>query len=174
LSPVQKQFLKDHGVGIKAVRHISDLPKCETKLDHLGATRRNEGVVDINLAEKIWHKGKWDDNPDLTFSIRHEVGHAVNMLSKTDLISNQSWFVKTMSAEVRSLKDSALEQMGIDKELFLSDPAYAENIRDEVFSDLYAHLTPQLESNNPFSIKVKDACKNTLMKMQEHASEIPV
>jgi len=172
LTDAQRQFLADYNVSVNAVRHIADVPQCETNLDWIGATVRDKGKVGINLAETVWHNREWADNPDLTFSIRHELGHAINMLSKTDLISNESWFARSVGAEVRSLSDTQLLEMGISKTEFLTDPTYAEDIRDEIFSDLYAHMTPNLESNNPFSLKVKDAFSDTLKKMQQHTEII--
>ncbi|HEY9716423.1 MAG TPA: hypothetical protein V6C69_03060 [Trichormus sp.] len=169
LTEAQQDFLVKHNVPVVPERHVIDVPGCEGYEHLLAATFRNVETKElkIHLAEMVWKNEEegWVPNPDAEFSIEHEFGHAFNEVASHTLISNEPWFKESIKAEIDSLSDDTLRTLDIDRAGFMKAGKYAEKVRDEIFSDLYAHTTG-LRSNNPYSRLVKSSFPKTLEQME--------
>lgn len=140
-------------------RMIDILP--ETPEQMLGAFDRIHKKIFI--AEEVWSLGQWRKNTDLMFELRHEFGHALNALTTTDgeYLSNESLFVKAFKEDFDKLSQFEIADM----KLFTTQRTTKEQIRDEIFADMYAHSTG-ITTSNPGSLKMKRAFPACLRLMK--------
>jgi len=152
LSPGERTFIADHSIKIKPIRMVQD--KFPQKA-HLGACYdRSENT--IYVPEQVLKFGKPVPNYDLEFAFRHEFGHAFNAKSDSlgQYISELPEFRAALRQDIKHISAEKLEDMQ------LSYPKI-EELRDEVFADMYAHATG-LQSNNPRSMQMKELFPNCL------------
>lgn len=156
----QTQYLTERGIDIVPVRRMNDILP-ETPEQMLGAFDRIHKKIFI--AEEVWSLGQWRKNTDLMFELRHEFGHALNALTTTDgeYLSNESLFVKAFKEDFDKLSQSEIADM----KLFTTQRTTKEQIRDEIFADMYAHSTG-ITTSNPGSLKMKRAFPACLRLMK--------
>lgn len=161
LSSGEKSFLKEREVDIKPVRRLPDVvPGTEG----LGACYSPEHKT-IFVPEEIMRIGKWVPNDDVSFALRHEFGHVFS--AKFDALkhalSDDPSFIQAFKSDFSRLSASKLN------ELRLSGRSPA-NARDEVFADMYAHVSAQcagVTTNSQYSIKLKESFPNCLKYLEE-------
>lgn len=156
----QTQYLAERGIDIVPVRRMNDILP-ETPEQMLGAFDRIHKKIFI--AEEVWSLLQWRKNTDLMFELRHEFGHALNALTTADgeYLSNESLFVKAFKEDFDKLSQSEIADM----KLFTTQRTTKEQIRDEIFADMYAHSTG-ITTSNPGSLKMKRAFPACLRLMK--------
>jgi hypothetical protein len=165
MHPDELEHLNEKGIKIIAVRRINDI-KPTLDLDTLGIYDPDSKA--IYIAEEMLSKGKWQPNFDVMFELRHEFGHALNATSRKfgEWLCDEPAFRNAFKEDFKHIsQDTLLElRLTIEKRKSLS------GIRDEVFADIYAHSTG-LESNNPYSQKIKATFPSCLKYMREEFSQ---
>lgn len=155
------QFLEDSAVEIIPVRRLEDWIPGK---DKLGACYSPEHRA-ILVPEEILRFGRWVPQDDLPFAIRHEFGHVFNAkhpeaILNGHYLSDMTNFLDAYNLDVGRLTGDQLKELGLDK---LGKVA----ARDEIFADMYAHVTCAKGSNNPYSQKLRNAFPNFLKQMEE-------
>ncbi|MEW6499798.1 MAG: hypothetical protein AB1589_46145 [Cyanobacteriota bacterium] len=117
------------------------------------------------MPEEVMRMGKWAPNDNVSFALRHEFGHVFS--AKFDALkhalSDDPAFIQVFKSDFSSLSASKLN------ELRLSGRSLA-NVRDEVFADMYAHVSAQragVTANSHYSIKLKESFPNCLKYLEE-------
>ncbi len=154
-------FLAKKGIQITPIRRMTDLFPDDLP-SMLGCFDRNHKR--IFLAEEVWSRESWIKNTDAMFGIRHEFGHAFNALTDKFgmYLSESKEFVAAFKSDYSKLTPTQIKDM----QLFTEKRVTWEQLRDEIFADMYAHSTG-LTTSNPGSIKMKNAFPNCLRLMRE-------
>ncbi len=154
-------FLAKNGIQITPIRRMTDLFPDDLP-SMLGCFDRNHKR--IFLAEEVWSREGWIKNTDAMFGIRHEFGHAFNALTDKFgmYLSESEEFAAAFKSDYLKLTPTQIKDM----QLFTEKRVTWEQLRDEIFADMYAHSTG-LTTNNPGSIKMKNAFPNCLRLMRE-------
>jgi len=154
LSPAERSFIADHGIKIVQVRRIAP------EKGNLGAFY-DFSENTIYVPEEVLRLKKPIPNYDLEFAFRHEFGHAFNAKRDPfgDYISNLKPFREAINEDLKRIPPNKLTELQLR---FPTD----EQLRDEVFADMYAHACG-LQSNNPRSMLMKDLFPNCLNFVQE-------
>lgn len=160
LSGGEKNFLQQHEIQIKPVRRLEDIKP--------GIDRKLAGMYDptektIYIPEEVWSFGEWRPNNDVLFQVRHEFGHAYNAKAHPlgDWLSDVPEYRKAFRRDFDMLSLEQLDELRLSSKYKPLPLA-----RDEVFADAYAHSTG-LESNNPYSQKIKQAFPRCLQYLKE-------
>ncbi|CAN5316094.1 hypothetical protein BH11CYA1_BH11CYA1_41080 [soil metagenome] len=161
LDDEELSFLATKGIQIAPIRRMTDLFPDDLP-SMLGCFDRNHKR--IFLAEEVWSREGWIKNTDAMFGIRHEFGHAFNALTNKFgmYLSEGEEFVAAFKSDYSKLTPTQIKDM----QLFTEKRVTWEQLRDEIFADMYAHSTG-LTTNNPGSIKMKNAFPNCLRLMRE-------
>jgi hypothetical protein len=141
-------------VTFQFVKRMTDVPggKVNTGGGYLNHT--------IYLPEEILQSGEFVLNDDVPFRLRHEIGHAANDLAgltKEGPYSDQRWFINAFNRDFGKLSPEKITELNLS-----GDPVKA---RDEVFADMWGHLTK--ESNAAYSQKMLKAFEESLKAMKE-------
>lgn len=159
LSESERNFLRQHGIQVKAVRRITDVPEATDKLGgcYLQADKT------IYIPEEIFRNGQWVKNNDLPFVLRHEYGHALNTKAHPfgDPLSDKREFIEAFNQDFRVMPSQIKETLQLSEKYKTINAT-----RDEVFADLWAHSTG-LASNNPYSQMMKEKFPNVLTFFME-------
>lgn|GEM_PF-959094 len=152
LSEGEREFLAKHDVAIKPIRQISDK---YPKKGNLGACY-DPSENTIYVGEKVLRYGEVVPNYDLDFGFRHEFGHAYNAKfdSLGHYVSELPEFRTALKQDIKGISAEKLEELQLDFSTL-------EELRDEVFADMYAHATG-LQSSNPRSVQMKELFPNCL------------
>ncbi|MBZ0184753.1 MAG: hypothetical protein K8F91_00775, partial [Candidatus Obscuribacterales bacterium] len=150
LSPEQKQFLKMKGTKIQPVKRMTDVPGA--KINQGGGYRENV----IYLPEEIMQNGHWVKNDDLSFRLRHEIGHALN--EESGVISgipnsDRREFIKVFKEDLANASDESLRQLQLPLDQL-------QVARDEVYADTYGHVTSPTRSNARYSQLLRSTFPN--------------
>jgi hypothetical protein len=154
LSPGEKAFIEEHNIKIIQVRRI---PPEKGNLGAFYDLSENT----IYVPEEVLRLKKPVPNYDLEFAFRHEFGHAFNAKRDPfgDYISNLKPFREALKEDLKRIPPNKLTELQLR---FPTD----EQLRDEVFADMYAHAC-SLQSNNPRSMLMKSLFPNCLKFVQE-------
>ena len=150
----ERAFLHQHGVEVKAVRRITDVPEVTDKLG--GCYRRADNT--IYIPEEVLRNGQWVKNNDISFILRHEYGHALNVKAHPfgDPLSDKREFIEAFNRDFDVLPMPMKETLQLSQNFKTINAA-----RDEVFADLWAHSTG-FSSNNPYSQLMKQKFPSVL------------
>lgn len=159
LSTNESNFLQDHGIEVKAVSRITDVPETTKKM--AGCYRRTDSA--IYVPEEIFSNGRWVKNDDVPFVVRHEFGHAFNEKRGKfgQFISNRRDFAETFMHDFKKVPPEMLDKLGLSENI-----KPLELARDEVFADMYAHAS-SLQSNNPYSKLLKQFFPSCLKYLED-------
>lgn len=128
----------------------------------------------LYVGEKVWHKGAWEDVKDLAFNLRHEIGHAFNVMFQEDAmpVTERALFSRMFDAEFSKLsaakKYELFSRFAIKENgEYVLDAAKNHTydlvkVKDEVFADLYAHSKPGIETTQEYNLSMKAAFPDTL------------
>ena len=160
LHPDELEYMAENNLKIKPVRRISDI---YPNRDHATLGIYDPSNRTIFIAEEVLSLGRWQQNFDVAFELRHEFGHALNATLHPlgDWISDRPAFIKAFQKDFSKL---SMEQK---RDLRLS-PEYRSDIcqvRDEVFADVYGHASG-FKSNHSYSQKMKLAFPSCLNYIQ--------
>lgn len=152
LSYGERAFIAKHDIQIKPIRRVMDKFPEKGGLGACYDTTENT----IYVAEEVPKLGKFVANYDLEFAMRHEFGHAYNAKWHKfgEYISESREFRAAFKQDIQNIPANRLEELQLSFRT-------KEQIRDEVFADMYAHGTG-LESWNPRSLKMKELFPNCL------------
>jgi hypothetical protein len=150
----ERAFLRQHGIEVKAVRRITDVPEVTDKLG--GCYLRADNA--IYIPEEVFRSGQWVKNNDIPFILRHEYGHALNAKAHPfgDPLSDKREFIEAFNRDFDVLPLQLKETLQLSQKFKTVNAA-----RDEVFADLWAHSTGT-SSNNPYSQLMKQKFPSVL------------
>lgn len=159
LSKQEKEFLQEHQIEIKAVRRITDVPDTSQRM--AGCFKPNENT--IYVPEELFQKGRWTQNNDLEFILRHEFGHAfnANKLQFGHWLSNERRFTKVFADEFNKVPPDMQDILMLSEKF-----KPLERAREEVFADMYAHASG-LQSTNPYSQLMKKYFPSCLKYLED-------
>ncbi len=160
LTPDEINFLEERNISIRTVKRLSDVvPDSE----NLGACF-NQADNTIYIPEQIKRFDKWVPNDNVPHALRHEYGHVFNErfnpLSEKN-VSDLGPFKTAFNRDLEQLTDQDL------LELRLLHRGPVER-RDEVFADIYGHVSGLLagtECNSAYSLKIKKAFSNCFKQL---------
>lgn len=148
LSEGERNFLIQHGIAVKPVRRITDqFPEIRTQT--AGCFDPSEKT--IYFAEEVLSKGKWIQNNDVHFMVRHEYGHAFNAKIHPfgEYFSNRRDFIAAFSQDFQRVPPDVLDALQLSRKYRTPELA-----RDEIFADMYAHSS-KMHTNNQYSQLLK-------------------
>ncbi len=148
----------------------------QTKLTTLGSFRLQGGA--LRLGEFVWKSEEWMKTENVAFTLRHELGHAFNVLFKDFAapISEGSKEFKTLcNAEFNALSEDMKYKLFSRFKNGEKDGKVLYNMAevwDEVFADGFAHTRPGVAATESYNLLMKDAFKNTIGFVGKHVSEL--
>lgn len=110
---------------------------------------------------------RWAPSENLAFDIKHEIGHAINAKFSPfgEPLSETKPFRDAFKLDMKNIDAGKLDELQIP-----TDTIYAT--RDEVFADLYAHLTGAT-TENPRSNQIRDMFKECLEYLKKERPDLP-
>lgn len=155
----EREFLKTHGIEVKPVHRITDIPDTNKRM--AGCFKPNEKT--IYVPEEVFQNGRWVPNADTNFVVRHEYGHALNVKARPfgDPISDTREFIDAFNKDFKPMADNMKDTLQLSEKFKSINSA-----RDEVFADLWAHSTGQI-SNFAYSQLMKKQFPNVLKFFME-------
>lgn len=159
LSKNERHFLQEHGIEVKAIHRITDVPDTTERM--AGCYRRSDKAIFV--PEEVFRNGHWVKNDDVPFIVRHEFGHAFNEKRGKfgQFISNRRDYAEAFMRDFKKVSPELLDQLGLSENF-----KPLELARDEVFADMYAHSSG-LQSNNPYSQLLKQYFPSCLKYLED-------
>lgn len=164
LSEGQLKFLRQNNLEIKPVRRVSDVFTFSD--DRAACFAASENA--IYIAQDVKWFGRWQPAENLNFDFNHELGHAINLNKMNPLdgpLCETAEFRAAFSKDMNKMDPLLFEELRIP-----SHTKFAA--RDEVFSDLYAHLTGA-KTTNARSHKILEHFRNCFEHLQQQKDKLP-
>ena len=161
LDAEELEFLSDNAIEIIPVRRISEWVPGKEKL---GACYSPEHRA-ILVPEEILCFGEYVPNNDVPFALRHEFGHVLNAKSPEAVlnghyISDKQNFIDAYNRDFARLSREQIRELELESHGKVG-------ARDEVFADMYAHVTHPDGSNNAYSQKLRKAFPDFYKEMED-------
>lgn len=156
---------------------VTSMAKATNRQDNLKALGSfTQGPNMLRLAEKVWVNNEWVTNKNFAFTLRHELGHALNVLLKEfeNPISDRRSFRDVFNSEFNMLSDDMKYKLFSRFERVVDNKIEYNlvQVRDEVFADTFAHTRTGVTTTDNYSLLMKQHFGKTVEYMRSLVSEI--
>ncbi|PZM84478.1 MAG: hypothetical protein DKT66_07540 [Candidatus Melainabacteria bacterium] len=173
LSKLEKLIMEKIG-GPTLVTSMANATKSQDNLTALGGF--SHGPLRLRLAEKVWISNEWIPNNNVAFTLRHELGHAINVLYKEFRrpFSDDETFRKVFKAEFEMLSEDMKYKLFSRFERIIDGKKDYNlvQVRDEVFADTYAHSRTGIEATNNYNLLMKQHFSKTIEHVKSAIEQI--
>lgn len=152
--------------------------KDQSLMRTLGAFVKENDEFFIKIGEHVWQNNEWQVAQFIEHSLRHEIGHAFNVLFKDagEALSDLPAFRRTMMKEFRALsqddKAKLFSRFEVkDKSGKVIDYKWGE-LADEVFADTFAHARAKIPIDLEFNRLMGEKFKETTKLVDRLVGEI--